>query len=200
MLLIFEARNLEEPSLMTQKTGRKRGRPPGAGIDDAPRLQKIAALMAADPKLRLTTAIKKSGVYDPTPISRLRRKWKKEGERLLAEAREKARRAAAPARSGGYYSGSGALAAVLAGREHKPLGALVGPYRESLAELAAPRSYALWEATNAAMGASPLSHLLEANERLDSMLRAHREVEDRLARLQSADHLMGRALGWPYDY
>jgi hypothetical protein len=53
----------------------KRGRPKGTGIDDHSRLQQIAALMAADPSLKATTAIKSLGITDPSVIRRLRDKF-----------------------------------------------------------------------------------------------------------------------------
>ena len=53
----------------------KRGRPPGTGKNDKDRLSKIAALMAADPALRPTTAIKRIGETDPSTIRRLRDKY-----------------------------------------------------------------------------------------------------------------------------
>jgi hypothetical protein len=56
-------------------TSGKRGRPPGTGKNDTDRLQKIAALMAADPELKPTTAIKQIGETDPSAIRRLRDKY-----------------------------------------------------------------------------------------------------------------------------
>jgi len=53
----------------------RRGRPKGTGIDDSPQLQKIAELIAADPALKPTTAIKALGVTDPSVIRRLRDKF-----------------------------------------------------------------------------------------------------------------------------
>jgi hypothetical protein len=55
-------------------TSGKRGRPPGTGKNDTDRLMKIAALMAADPALKPTTAIKQIGETDPSTIRRLRDK------------------------------------------------------------------------------------------------------------------------------
>ena len=52
----------------------RRGRPKGSGIDDRRRLVEIARLMAADPALKPTTAIKSLGIADPSAIRRLRDK------------------------------------------------------------------------------------------------------------------------------
>ena len=56
-------------------TSGKRGRPQGTGKNDTDRLLKIAALMAADPALKPTTAIKQIGETDPSTIRRLRDKF-----------------------------------------------------------------------------------------------------------------------------
>lgn len=51
-----------------------RGRPKGSGLDDSTRLVAIEKLMAEDPGLRPTTAIKQIGVTDPSVVRRLRDK------------------------------------------------------------------------------------------------------------------------------
>ena len=53
----------------------RRGRPKGSGIDDRTRLEAIAELLAADPSLKPTTAIKSIGITDPSAIRRLRDKF-----------------------------------------------------------------------------------------------------------------------------
>lgn len=53
----------------------RRGRPKGTGIDDRGQLERIAALLAGDPELKPTTAIKSLGVSDPSTIRRLRDKF-----------------------------------------------------------------------------------------------------------------------------
>ena len=52
-----------------------RGRPKGTGLNDAAQLQAIAGLLAAQPELKPTTAIKKLGIHDPSVIRRLRDKY-----------------------------------------------------------------------------------------------------------------------------
>lgn len=66
----------------------QRGRPKGSGIDDRGRLQQIASLMAVDPRLKPTTAIKAIGITDPSTIRRLRDKLRAMGDdiRSLATA------------------------------------------------------------------------------------------------------------------
>ncbi|MCB1519729.1 MAG: hypothetical protein KDJ37_04035 [Hyphomicrobiaceae bacterium] len=59
---------------MSETTSR-RGRPKGTGIDDRATLEEIARLIAADPSLRPTTAIKAMGLTDPSVIRRLRDKY-----------------------------------------------------------------------------------------------------------------------------
>ena len=63
-----------------------------SGLDDSQQLTSIAALMAADPRLKPTTAIRSLGVEDPVVIRRLRNKFRAEEPRLMAQAR-RARRA-----------------------------------------------------------------------------------------------------------
>jgi hypothetical protein len=53
----------------------QRGRPKGTGIDDRLRLREIARLVAANPGLKPTTAIKSLGISDPSVIRRLRDKF-----------------------------------------------------------------------------------------------------------------------------
>lgn len=65
----------------------RRGRPKGSGIDDRVRLREIAALLAANPDLRPTTAIKTMGVTDPSVIRRLRDKYHQISTELMAELR-----------------------------------------------------------------------------------------------------------------
>ena len=61
---------------MPAKTSR-RGRPKGSGLDDSGQLVAIAALIAQNPDLKPTTAIKSLGVSDPSTIRRLRDKYRK---------------------------------------------------------------------------------------------------------------------------
>ena len=63
----------------------QRGRPKGTGIDDSSRLRQIAALIAENPELRPTTAIKNIGIFDPSIIRRLRDKFNSNKEQLLSE-------------------------------------------------------------------------------------------------------------------
>jgi hypothetical protein len=68
-----------------QSTSGKRGRPPGTGKNDTDRLLKIAALMAADPALKPTTAIKQIGETDPSAIRRLRDKYNEQQTMLTSK-------------------------------------------------------------------------------------------------------------------
>lgn len=62
-----------------------RGRPKGSGLNDAAQLRAIAGLIAADPDLKPTTAIKTLGISDPSVIRRLRDKYSAVGRQLMAE-------------------------------------------------------------------------------------------------------------------
>jgi hypothetical protein len=63
------------------------GRPRGSGLDDSRQLESIAALLAANPGLKPTTAIRSLGVEDPSAIRRLRDKFRMDQARLMANAR-----------------------------------------------------------------------------------------------------------------
>jgi hypothetical protein len=77
------------------KTGR--GRPKGSGLNDAAQLRAIAGLLAADPALKPTTAIKTLGISDPSVIRRLRDKYHVEAASLRAEMVVHSRPAPTPA-------------------------------------------------------------------------------------------------------
>jgi hypothetical protein len=66
---------------------RRRGRPPGTGLDDTGTLRAMVGLIAGNPQLKPTTAIKQ---VLPAPnhaeIRRLQVKWRADGPRLLAAA------------------------------------------------------------------------------------------------------------------
>lgn len=74
---------------MASATARQ-GRPKGSGIDDSQQLARIAALLAADPKLKPTTAIRSLGIEDPSLIRRLRDKYRAKRTVLETSARQKA--------------------------------------------------------------------------------------------------------------
>jgi hypothetical protein len=67
------------------------GRPKGSGLDDSLQLKNMAALLAANPALKPTTAIRSLGVEDPSVIRRLRDKFRMDQARLLADARRSQR-------------------------------------------------------------------------------------------------------------
>lgn len=72
----------------------KRGRPIGSGIDDREVLGEIAEMIAANPGMKPTTAIKKLGIRIESTIRRLRGKWKTQERNLMAQVnavRERAR-------------------------------------------------------------------------------------------------------------
>lgn len=82
----------------------RRGRPKGSGIDDRQRLDAIARLIASNPALKPTTAIRTLGVSDPSVIRRLRDKFNSVRTELISEI-EKA--ASSTATSGGARKRSG---------------------------------------------------------------------------------------------
>lgn len=58
------------------RSGSKRGRPKGTGIDDSDRIARLVELLRVHPDLRPTTAIRVMGFSDPSAIRRLRDKYK----------------------------------------------------------------------------------------------------------------------------
>jgi hypothetical protein len=67
------------------------GRPKGSGLDDSQQLKTIAALLAANPNLKPTTAIRQLGVVNPSVIRRLRDKFRHDQATLMANAHRAAR-------------------------------------------------------------------------------------------------------------
>jgi len=67
------------------------GRPKGSGVDDSQKLESIAALLAANPGLKPTTAIRSLGIDNPSIIRRLRDKFRADQARLLANANRNSR-------------------------------------------------------------------------------------------------------------
>ena len=68
-------------------TNARYGRPKGTGLDDSRQLAHLAALLAANPALKPTTAIRSLGVENPSVIRRLRDKFRIDQARLMADAR-----------------------------------------------------------------------------------------------------------------
>ncbi len=65
-------------SNMQYNANAHRGRPVGSGIDDRDRLNDLVAIMAANPGMKATSAIRKLGVTNPSMVRRLRDKLKAE--------------------------------------------------------------------------------------------------------------------------
>lgn len=63
------------------------GRPKGSGLDDSRQLATVAALLAANPKLNPTAAIRSLGIEDPSVIRRLRDKFRMDETKLMRDAR-----------------------------------------------------------------------------------------------------------------
>ena len=140
-------------------TQRKRGRPKGTGINDRETLLKIAHLIAANPQMKRTTAIKQAGITNPSVIRRLRDKYQEEERILLAEvaaANDKAKRKTteAPAKADAAKKGKPAHPAgatssaprstathgiteepITAGQQSKANGASHGPAVDPLAAI-----------------------------------------------------------------
>lgn len=64
-----------------------RGRPKGSGIDDRQTLMKIAAIIAAEPNKKRTTAIKQIGINNPSHIRRLRDKFNEQADSLISSVK-----------------------------------------------------------------------------------------------------------------
>ena len=69
---------------------RSRGRPCGDGINDTPTLIAVANLLVVQPKLTRSSAMKQvvKGIEE-SHLRRLHVKWKRDGNKLLAEARRR---------------------------------------------------------------------------------------------------------------
>jgi hypothetical protein len=75
------------------QTRRPRGRPKGTGTDDSVALRKIADLLVENPRLKPMTAMRQiAQPANDSNVHRLNRKWKRDGQKALAEAEERKRR------------------------------------------------------------------------------------------------------------
>ncbi len=75
---------------MMNSSKRGRGRPIGTGKDDTPTLNKVADLMAADPRLKVTPAIRQVlGNPDAATVRRLQVKWQTGRDKHLAAAQDR---------------------------------------------------------------------------------------------------------------
>ena len=79
------------------ETRARRGRPKGSGIDDRKRLDAIARLIASNPSLKPTTAIRTLGITDPSVIRRLRDKFNALRQDLMHDLRTAANKTPAQA-------------------------------------------------------------------------------------------------------
>ena len=69
---------------------KRRGRPPGSGADDTATLIAMADLLAAEPDLKPTTAMKRAvRKIGASQLRRLQVKWKKDGAALPAAAQQR---------------------------------------------------------------------------------------------------------------
>ncbi|GEO82510.1 hypothetical protein [Pararhodospirillum oryzae] len=93
---------------MTESLKKNRGRPKGSGKDDSQALSKVADLLAAEDKMKPTTAMKRAGVKNPSDLRRLQVKWRDEGAVHLQAAKqrlEQKRNAARGGHSAGGFHG-----------------------------------------------------------------------------------------------
>jgi hypothetical protein len=106
--------------------------------DDSQRLASLAALLAANPTLNPTTAIRSLGVSRPADIRRLRTKFRIDQGKLLASARR-------PARRNGTATAPTTGAAVNDPVASKPEPVLAAPRPEPQAPPASPHPlFAQW--------------------------------------------------------
>ncbi|MFA5949149.1 MAG: hypothetical protein WC807_02570 [Hyphomicrobium sp.] len=96
----------------------RRGRPKGSGLDDRVQLTNIARMLAADPALKPTTAIKLAGVTDPSTIRRLRDKLRQQVD--APQARASGPYSTAEVRAADGFSAPHLLAAEAAPRFAQP--------------------------------------------------------------------------------
>ena len=75
---------------MTDTLRRHRGRPKGSEIDDARALSQIADILVEGRARNVAAAVRLLAGHDPSLIRRLQRKFRRDREALLVEARAKA--------------------------------------------------------------------------------------------------------------
>ena len=79
---------------MTNAIKRPRGRPKGSEIDDREVLSRIAELMVQGNAGNVAFAVRRVAGHDPSLIRRLQRKFRRDRDTLLRDARARLRRAA----------------------------------------------------------------------------------------------------------
>ncbi len=85
MRLILDLNESDFEVDLMSESRTSRGRPKGTGLDDRARLVAVAKLIATNPDLKATTAIKSTGITDPSTIRRLRDKFQETKGDLIAE-------------------------------------------------------------------------------------------------------------------
>jgi hypothetical protein len=167
-----------------------RGRPKGSGLDDRARLLAVAQIIAGNPEMKPTTAIKSTGVSDPSTIRRLRDKFHGMRAELAAELERPGKPSpAAPIVPGESKTGPRALAAVRANAPRKRSSVTVAPPTEGPG-LAASGSLAADVASVAAV--EPALEALSADE---ARTMAHVETRAAEVPLTVVPALQGLALG-----
>lgn len=125
---------------MTTMTARY-GRPKGSGLDDSRQLATVAALLAANPKLNPTAAIRSLGIDDPSVIRRLRDKFRMEEAKLMRDARRPPSAAISmhsrvvPALAGVHHTNGAAQPAIVASAPSVP---------ETRSKTLEPTSFVTW--------------------------------------------------------
>ena len=79
---------------MIQRARSRRGRPKGSELDDRKLLSRIAGLLVQGRAGNVAAAVRQIAGHDPSLIRRLQRKFRRNREALLAEARRTAERLA----------------------------------------------------------------------------------------------------------
>lgn len=80
---------------MTSEIKRPRGRPKGSEIDDREVLSRIAELLVQGNAGNVAVAVRRVAGHDPSLIRRLQRKFRRDRQTLLRDARRRLRRLAA---------------------------------------------------------------------------------------------------------
>lgn len=134
----------------------RRGRPRGSGLDDRVQLRRIVQLLEADPNLKPTTAIKATGVSDPSTIRRLR-------DKLKADALGEPALSASPSPNRGHSAELlEARPTVKPGRPEYPSGAALSGGLAEVCPASVSEAQLSWFAQWCALGLSAVSSTVEA--------------------------------------
>ena len=164
-------------------TKRTRGRPRGTGLDDSSTLRKVADMLAADPSIKPTTAIKRAlDKPTETAVRRLQGKWQHQGAWYQTDAKARRSLVSAPARRASVPYSPRTVRQIT--EAHRRMQEALGPSVRASQELASsPGFMAAQEAARRLQESPSVRAMRELHD--SPTFRAIREVQAQMSRMLS---------------